>query len=206
MKNGRPLPRKLKPGPTKHVLSQTPETTIPQSAPSAYRTSSLWQILFDGRKWSKEASEKRIEIASILASVLIVGLLIPLLINMHSNNREGRERCFNSIIEIRRAKNTMNDGFIVAPRVPIARGADARNVLLTIENAEFACSTTISDNTLGHLSALKSRTEELLTEIAEGKFENHQTFQQTNFTKDLGKWTDEVMQNIVDDNFSNDST
>lgn len=141
-----------------------------------------------------EIRSKRVEVVLTIISGLIVGFYLPICLNSAAVDRENQQRCWQSVVDIRRNVNTVREGFIVQPTVPVARGSDLQAIKLSIENAAFACSE-VRDVTpqIQSIEFLLVSNEEVASSSDSGAFRTYADFESSGFEKEVLDWTDDVL-------------
>lgn len=147
--------------------------------------------------WMADIRSKRVEVALTIFSGLVIGLFLPLCLNSAAIDRENRQRCWQSVVDIRRNVNTVREGFIVQPSVPVARRADLEVMKINLENAAFACGE-IRDirRQILSIDLLITRNEAVASASDSGTFRTYADFESFKFEKQVLDWTDDLLMSL----------
>jgi hypothetical protein len=98
-------------------------------------------ILYGGKKRIPGLAGKEIDLIALLVAMtaLVASVFIPEKINADNNARQADATCYSSLMSIRKALNTIEQGYTVAPEERDQRRADWESLRAELENGLFGC-------------------------------------------------------------------
>lgn len=174
---------------------------VPQNAPQHPTVGSQRSLRWSRAEWKAAIAGKRVEIIfaaiNLVVVTLLLGMLVPYKMDQNALELENRGRCWQSVLEVRRSLDAVQDGFMVQPSSPIPRRSDLRGAQLTLKNAGHACDGVfeLSDVHL-ETDAFVSRAEALIARSDAGGFLTYSNFDETGFIREVSDWTDDSLEEL----------